>query len=427
MAPRKAVLLLSLLFAGATNAHWIPFRPEPPPEPISDVKEINDQGGHGAANHDHWAMPSLSTSASAAPLETAISPWARDDSQSGQSTYPTMDIRSDYTQLISGSNDSYGCAYGTSNCGHIGRPEICCPDILIISPIQVSIESSCFKTGRSPLGVICCQNPIECERVEHHPDDYPSYQLTCNDGFYECPLELGGGCCPDGLSCAPDTCYETISNDSYTGPLGDDGPSATETDYIPEITHSPNDTDAARHPPCSSGWRIWAEEGICIPDHPPKTTNRELQARTEAVPAYPTYVARYKVRKTAISVLKTGETEICVGPQCPDTLSGLTNGIGQAIQSIAGGSGAALTLTQVIGGIATHIPGASGLLGQLGGSNNTLNIIGALGNALKSDGSSYVKTDSTVWSRTFSGGHLQYMGLALLLHAVVGMRLNHRV
>ncbi|KAK6499291.1 hypothetical protein TWF506_003918 [Arthrobotrys conoides] len=392
MAPYKPILLLSLLFTSASHAHWIPFQPDMAPDAISDLRLKEMDSPQGQPNKAQYPTTAWIYEYTTIHFET-MHMTQRDTQSVAQPTQAAMVMRSDFPQLVPGLNNSfglnssYGCGYGMSNCGHIGMPNICCPDILIISPLQVSLENSCFQTERSTLGVICCQDPIMCERIEHHPDEYPMYNLTCSFGTHECSAELGGGCCPEGFSCDSDSCYHNLTNDTYTGPLGGD---PRETEY---------------------------------PPYPPKTSSS-----TETVSTYPTDGPRYRVRKSAVNVLKTGETDECIEPRCQNPLSGLTNGIGQALQSVVDGSDVILTLTKAVDGVATHIPGASGLLGQLGGSNNTLNIIngvgGALGKALKSDGSSFMKRSSTVWPRIFSGGHIQYLALSLIINGVIGMRLN---
>ncbi|KAF3236841.1 hypothetical protein TWF192_011296 [Orbilia oligospora] len=393
MAPYKPVLLLSLLFTSTNHAHWIPYQPDVLSDPISNLspKEIDSPQGQGN-KADYPTTSWVWVDSTTITFET----MTLGETQSILPTQVSVAVRSDFPQLVPEfnnsllSNNSYGCGYGMSNCGHVGMPNICCPDILIISPIQVSLENSCYKTERSSIGVICCQDPVMCERIEHHPDEYPTFELGCMAGHHECPDDLGGGCCADGFSCAKDGCYESLTNDTYTGPLGGD---PRETLY------------------------------------PPYTRNTR-RSGIDTASAYPTNGPLFRVRKSALTILKTGEEEQCTGPQCRDLLSSLTDGVGQTVQSVVDGTGVVLTLTKAIGGIATHIPGASGPLGQFGGSNNTLNIIngagGALGSALKSDGSSFIKSSSTAWPRIFSGagGHVQYLVLSLVLHGIIGMRLN---
>ncbi|KAK6351803.1 hypothetical protein TWF718_004948 [Orbilia javanica] len=401
MAPYKPILLLSLLFSGTSHAHWIPFLPDVVPEPISNLGMGRMGSRQDDPNHLHPEAAekparTLTSTASITAWSDVVTRVARSDPQATKSSYTSMSPNPQFPQLALGANNSFAsddsytsCAYGTSSCEHVGKPDICCPDILIISPIQVTLENSCFKTERSPLGVICCQDPVECERVEHHPDEYPTYELTCNYGFHSCPASLGGGCCPLGLSCGSDNCYESIGNDTYTGPLGDDDP--RETDYIPL---PPNIATA-----------IGLQTAFPYPTGEPEP--------------------RYRVRKIGLSVLKTGEIEECVGPQCENLDSGLDNEVGQAIQNVAEGSNVILTLTQQVSGVSTHAPGIPNALSQGGGPGGGAGsgLIGP-GLPLHSGGSSFVRRGLTGWTRILSSGHIQYLALSLILNGFIGMGLD---
>ncbi|KAK6535227.1 hypothetical protein TWF694_001695 [Orbilia ellipsospora] len=116
------------------------------------------------------------------------------------------------------------CPAGMASCDHLGSPFICCPQILIISPMRVSMESSCFSTQQSLNGVICCQDPLECERAEHHLNDTSKFNVGCTSGFYECPASFGGGCCPEGFGCSQGSCYQLLEDDSTSGKISPIGP-----------------------------------------------------------------------------------------------------------------------------------------------------------------------------------------------------------
>ncbi|KAK6510070.1 hypothetical protein TWF481_004783 [Arthrobotrys musiformis] len=408
MAPYKSTILLSLLLTGASQAYWVPFplKTVPGPGPGIRVVDNSPRDTHGdIISVGLQAPPGPGGSTPPGLIQLRPSPVTRRDLEIAepQSTHITMFNREfDFPQLVPGSefnhsalsNNSIGCAFGASNCANVGKADICCPDLLIISPIQVSLESSCFETERSPVGVICCQNPFMCERVAHHPEEFSTYDLTCISGYHECPAQLGGGCCPDGLSCGSDSCFEAIS--------GPDGLNA-----YPEHEHE-DDQD------------VYTEGDPKI------------------ISPYPTNVPRspYKVLKTGVSILKTGEIEECVGPQCEDPLSGGTpDEVGQAIQSVVAGSGVVLTLTRgatAVGGIATHLPSIPGAPNSAGGIIGAPNVVDGLVpgldktpvDALKSDGSSYIKHGSSVWPRMLSGEHIRYLALSLVIHGVIGMRLN---
>ncbi|KAK6338334.1 hypothetical protein TWF730_002398 [Orbilia blumenaviensis] len=458
MAPRKAIILLSLLSASATRAHWIPFDPELFSDPISDARfqGLGDtqKDSQDGLHHTHRTSTPVTQSVaqSVAPYVSSL--------QSSQPVYGSMFPRtiSDYEELASGLNDDYrynvssnrtrGCPSGNSDCGHLGRPDICCPEILFISPDKISIQSSCFKMEGSEEKVVCCSDPIMCERVAHHPSEYPSAQLKCRKGFNLCPSELRGGCCPDGYDCGIDACYEHRANDKHAQSSQDSVDSESyymakgqtfSRNYPPlakktqtaslEVSAGLNGVTVSR---CPGGFVYSPVESVCydgsgIPtgelirtDEIPRT---ETASHSDS--AYPTGVPRHSVLKSAVSVFKTGETEECVGFQCPNPLAGLVGGLGEAIQNIAGGSAAVLTLTQAI---ATNIPGASGVLEKIGVNNNTLNIINSvgtvLGGALKSDGVSYVRSGPTSWPRIFSAGYFKHLAVSLVIHGVVGLGLN---
>ncbi|KAF3907211.1 hypothetical protein ABW20_dc0100623 [Dactylellina cionopaga] len=327
--------------------------------------------------------------------------------------------RQDGGSIMSNFTGGIGCPTGMSTCAHLGNPYICCPQIVVISPIKVSMESSCFKTQYSLSGVICCQDPMECERVDHHSDELGQYGTTCTPGFNECPVELGGGCCPDGYGCAETSCYELFSNETALAASG-------ESDYSDGDTSGRNITDDASDDAQGGGYP-------CVPFGSPTCVHpkggRPAKERTIKAEA-PVDRPRHQVLKSEqTGVLKTGEMEECIGPQClgQDPLSGLNGGLTSeldgAVQSVIEGGvgGVVLTLTQGVGALITQLPVAS----LIPGSNNTINIIGTL-NPLKSEGHSFMKPQSDIFSSTFSSGHMRYMGLALLFHLVAGMR-NNRI
>jgi hypothetical protein len=55
--------------------------------------------------------------------------------------------------------------------------------------------------------MLCCMDPLECERAEHHSEKIEPLEVSCLKGYFECSSELGGGCCPEGYECSSNECY----------------------------------------------------------------------------------------------------------------------------------------------------------------------------------------------------------------------------
>ncbi|KAJ6260351.1 hypothetical protein Dda_4577 [Drechslerella dactyloides] len=115
------------------------------------------------------------------------------------------------------------CNSGMRSCEIVGAPNLCCPEIYIISTLGVAMENTCVNMGTDASSVVCCLNPYKCQRT-------PEVKSTCAAGYYECPASLGGGCCLSGYTCMTSGCVQrpVERNDTNftlnNGPQGPPGP-----------------------------------------------------------------------------------------------------------------------------------------------------------------------------------------------------------
>ena len=68
--------------------------------------------------------------------------------------------------------------------------EICCPP-----------NTSCHRSPQTSSRVLCCPHAFSCTNDNRSIAQCPAHA-------FECPVSVGGGCCPIGLRCASDQCFE---------------------------------------------------------------------------------------------------------------------------------------------------------------------------------------------------------------------------
>ncbi|KAF3905825.1 hypothetical protein AA313_de0206196 [Arthrobotrys entomopaga] len=345
--------------------------------------------------------------------------------------------------------------------------------------------------------MICCQDPLECERAEHHFNDTSKFEVGCTSGFFECPATLGGGCCPDGYGCSQGSCYQLLEDESTTpsttSPI--DPRDSMEMEMEPNTKYfrgreipSAITTSAQTAPtyPCGP-----FGGGTCQSDKTVDLSGSDL--RLHVLKAGKAYFAKSsnisnKGKRDEVldidthggggSVLKAGETPECTqqngcislepiqdplsllsdiltnGPALPtdeiqlptngfahptdglqpptddlqlptdgldlptDGPDGLEEPLGTLTQTV---DAIILTLTQGFGVVITQVPVVSLLPSN---DSDAIPIIGNFQNPLRSSGNSFKAppSTSTIWTRTFSLQHIQYMCLVFCFQFMNGRR-----
>ncbi|EPS37338.1 hypothetical protein H072_8982 [Dactylellina haptotyla CBS 200.50] len=411
-------LLYTLLVVGYGGTTWIPYSD---PFPVIPPNK---------------AILSVDFEQSGLPL------FSRHD-LSSRTDQPYSQTRMNLTEKRQGVNStgavghpreiaSPDCAMGMTNCAHLGRPYICCPEVLIISPMKVSMESSCFQSQISLSGVVCCQNPMECERGDHHAEDAGKiYETKCTPGFHECSAALGGGCCPEGYGCDQASCFQIFNDESPTTTESEPGlqwNSVAPMEQEPTYPCGPFAGPTCQNPPA-----------VVDPESIGSGNSSSFTPPHRVLKAEKSYILkRDDDEGDGSSILKTGEypdtntTSAQYAPQIdpldPAILSpidprpGPTEAaaiITEVLQSVVqDGAVVILTLTQGVDAVVTRLPAPSI---PNNGTDGVNIIIGNFQSPLRSSGNSYKHTDSTLWSRTFSAKHMKYMGMFMVFQLVNGL------
>ncbi|KAB5582620.1 hypothetical protein GE09DRAFT_274858 [Coniochaeta sp. 2T2.1] len=102
------------------------------------------------------------------------------------------------------------------------KKEICCP-----------LGMSCYLTSLSQSNIYC-RPPIPSPITPSTSFCHPSFQFPpiCPPGNEHCNHTLGGGCCPDGTTCALEGCVDVI--EFVYPPVG----AAQTTSMTPECQHA---------------------------------------------------------------------------------------------------------------------------------------------------------------------------------------------
>ncbi|XXG96381.1 hypothetical protein Hte_002663 [Hypoxylon texense] len=93
--------------------------------------------------------------------------------------------------------DGYACAVSSCYATTAGPTTACGRAGYYNCPITAGAGTCC------PVGYIC--NKKACEP----PAGVTGYSATCPTSYFGCPSSLGFGCCPDGMQCGSQTCYNT--------------------------------------------------------------------------------------------------------------------------------------------------------------------------------------------------------------------------
>ncbi|ESZ91666.1 hypothetical protein SBOR_7923 [Sclerotinia borealis F-4128] len=94
---------------------------------------------------------------------------------------------------------------------HVARllQEICCPQGMI-----------CRPTTHTTSGIYCCNGTIshsDCRLLRAH--------ARCRPNYFECPGDMGGGCCPNSTTCYKNQCIPVYQQPSSVRPSN--GPTVT--------------------------------------------------------------------------------------------------------------------------------------------------------------------------------------------------------
>ncbi|KAF7947007.1 uncharacterized protein EAE97_004256 [Botrytis byssoidea] len=103
----------------------------------------------------------------------------------------------------------YTCGDQQNSCEAYAHPEICCPRGMI-----------CRPTTHTMSGIYCCNRTLShsnCRLLRAH--------ARCRPNYFECPGDMGGGCCPNSTTCYRDQCIPVFKQPSSVRPS--DGPTVT--------------------------------------------------------------------------------------------------------------------------------------------------------------------------------------------------------
>lgn len=88
--------------------------------------------------------------------------------------------------------------------------EICCP-----------VEMLCQPTIHTSSRIYCCNGTLS-----HHECHILRAHARCRPQYYECSANLGGGCCPNSMTCFKDQCVPKLEQLSS---INRSAPSSTGT------------------------------------------------------------------------------------------------------------------------------------------------------------------------------------------------------
>ncbi|KAG4031801.1 hypothetical protein MFRU_008g01600 [Monilinia fructicola] len=103
----------------------------------------------------------------------------------------------------------YTCGDQQNSCEAYAHPEICCPQGMVCQP-----------TTHTTSGIYCCNGTFShsnCRLLRDH--------ARCRPNYFECPDDLGGGCCPNSTTCYKNQCIPTFKPPSSVRPAN--GPTVT--------------------------------------------------------------------------------------------------------------------------------------------------------------------------------------------------------
>ncbi|THV54192.1 hypothetical protein BGAL_0032g00200 [Botrytis galanthina] len=103
----------------------------------------------------------------------------------------------------------YTCGDQQNSCEAYAHPEICCPQGMI-----------CRPTTHTMSGIYCCNGTLShsnCRLLRAH--------ARCRPNYFECPGDMGGGCCPNSTTCYRDQCIPVFKQPSSVRPSN--GPTVT--------------------------------------------------------------------------------------------------------------------------------------------------------------------------------------------------------
>lgn len=103
----------------------------------------------------------------------------------------------------------YTCGDQQNSCEAYAHPEICCPQGMI-----------CRPTTHTTSGIYCCNGTIShsnCRLLRAH--------ARCRPNHFECPEDVGGGCCPNSTTCYKNQCIPVLKQPSSVRPSN--GPTVT--------------------------------------------------------------------------------------------------------------------------------------------------------------------------------------------------------
>ncbi|TEY65802.1 hypothetical protein BOTCAL_0136g00240 [Botryotinia calthae] len=103
----------------------------------------------------------------------------------------------------------YTCGDQQNSCEAYAHPEICCPQGMI-----------CRPTTHTVSGIYCCNGTLShsnCRLLRAH--------ARCRPNYFECPGDMGGGCCPNSTTCYKNQCIPVYKQPSSVRPSN--GPTVT--------------------------------------------------------------------------------------------------------------------------------------------------------------------------------------------------------
>ncbi|ATZ57014.1 hypothetical protein BCIN_14g02040 [Botrytis cinerea B05.10] len=103
----------------------------------------------------------------------------------------------------------YTCGDQQNSCEAYAHPEICCPQGMICRPTTHTIS-----------GIYCCNGTLShsnCRLLRAH--------ARCRPNYFECPGDMGGGCCPNSTACYKNQCIPVYKQPSSVRPSN--GPTVT--------------------------------------------------------------------------------------------------------------------------------------------------------------------------------------------------------
>ncbi|KAF7892273.1 uncharacterized protein EAF01_010353 [Botrytis porri] len=103
----------------------------------------------------------------------------------------------------------YTCGDQQNSCEAYDHPEICCPQGMI-----------CRPTTHTTSGIYCCNGTLS-----HSNCRLLRAQARCRPNYFECPEDMGGGCCHNSTTCYGNQCIPVFKQPSSVRPSN--GPTVT--------------------------------------------------------------------------------------------------------------------------------------------------------------------------------------------------------